>query len=54
MKAIPFCALLLSSLLTSGLYAQKQNSSLQQAYSKHFMIGTALSAGQIQGKEPGT
>jgi endo-1,4-beta-xylanase len=54
MKAIPFCALLLSSLLTSGLYAQEQNSSLQQAYSKHFMIGTALSAGQIQGKEPGT
>jgi len=54
MKAIPFCALLLSSLLTSGLYAQEQNSSLQQAYSKHFIIGTALSAGQIQGKEPGT
>ena len=54
MKAIPFCALLLSSLLTSGLYAQEQNSSLQQAYSKHFIIGTALSAGQIEGKEPGT
>lgn len=54
MKVMPICALLLSSLLTSGLYAQEQNSSLQQAYSTHFMIGTALSAGQIQGKEPGT
>ncbi len=54
MKTMPFFALLLSSLLSSGLYAQEQNSSLHQAYSKHFMIGTALSAGQIQGKEPGT
>ncbi len=54
MKAIPFCALLLSSLLTNGVYAQEQNSSLQQAYSKHFIIGTALSATQIHGKEPGT
>jgi len=54
MKAIPFCALLLSSLLSNGVYAQEQTSSLQQAYSKHFIIGTALGAGQIQGKEPGT
>jgi endo-1,4-beta-xylanase len=53
MKAIPFC-ILLSSLLTSSAYAQDQSSSLKQAYSKHFSIGTALSATQIEGKEPGT
>ncbi len=53
MKAIPFC-ILLSSLLTGSAYAQDQSTSLKQAYSKHFSIGTALSATQIQGKEPGT
>lgn len=53
MKAIPFC-ILLSSLLIGSAYAQDQSSSLKQAYSKHFSIGTALSATQIEGKEPGT
>ena len=53
MKPIPFC-ILLSSLLIGSAYAQDQSSSLKQAYSKHFSIGTALSATQIEGKEPGT
>ena len=53
MKPIPFC-ILLSSLLTGGAYAQDQSTSLQQAYTKHFSIGTALSAAQIHGNEPGT
>lgn len=52
MKPIFYC-LLLSSLLTGSAYAQDQSSSLQAAYSQHFSIGTALSATQIQGKEPG-
>jgi endo-1,4-beta-xylanase len=53
MRSIAFC-ILLSSLLTGGSYAQDQSTSLQQAYSTHFSIGTALSAAQIHGKEPGT
>jgi endo-1,4-beta-xylanase len=53
MKPIPFC-ILLSALLTGSAYAQDQNTSLKDAYSKHFSIGTALSATQIHGKEPGT
>ncbi len=46
--------ILLSSLLIGSAYAQDQSSSLKDAYSKHFSIGTALSATQIEGKEPGT
>lgn len=53
MKPIPFC-ILVSSLLMGSAYAQDQSNSLRQAYSKHFSIGTALSATQIEGKEPGT
>ncbi|CAI3806382.1 endo-1,4-beta-xylanase [Rheinheimera sp. MM224] len=53
MRSISFC-ILLSSLLIGSAYAQDQSSPLKQAYSKHFSIGTALSATQIQGKELGT
>jgi endo-1,4-beta-xylanase len=53
MRSMSFC-ILLSSLLMGSTYAQDQSSSLKQAYSKHFSIGTALSATQIEGKEPGT
>ncbi len=53
MRSMSFC-ILLSSLLIGSAYAQDQSSSLKQAYSKHFSIGTALSATQIEGKEPGT
>jgi endo-1,4-beta-xylanase len=53
MRSMSFC-ILLSSLLMGSAYAQDQSSSLKQAYSKHFSIGTALSATQIEGKEPGT
>jgi len=53
MRSMSFC-ILLSSLLIGGAYAQAQSSSLKDAYSKHFRIGTALSATQIEGKEPGT
>lgn len=54
MRPMSVCLLLCSALLSGSLYAQEHNSSLKQAYSKHFSIGTALSASQIQGKEPGT
>lgn len=54
MRPMSVCLLLCSTLLSGSLYAQEHNSSLKQAYSKHFSIGTALSASQIQGKEPGT
>lgn len=53
MRSMSFC-ILLSSLLIGSAYAQDQSSSLKDAYSKHFSIGTALSATQIVGKEPGT
>ncbi|KOO59876.1 1,4-beta-xylanase [Rheinheimera sp. KL1] len=53
MRSMSFC-ILLSSLLIGSAYAQEQSSSLKDTYSKHFSIGTALSATQIAGKEPGT
>jgi endo-1,4-beta-xylanase len=53
MRSMPFC-ILLSSLLMGSAYAQEQNSSLKDTYSNYFSIGTALSATQIEGKEPGT
>lgn len=53
MRSMPFC-ILLSSLLIGSAYAQEQSTSLKDTYSKHFRIGTALSATQIAGKEPGT
>ena len=53
MRSMSFC-ILLSSLLIGSAYAQDQSSSLKDAYGKHFSIGTALSATQIAGKEPGT
>jgi endo-1,4-beta-xylanase len=53
MRSMPFC-ILLSSLLIGSAYAQEQSTSLKDTYSKHFSIGTALSATQIEGKEPGT
>ena len=53
MRSMPFC-ILLSSLLIGSAYAQEQSTSLKDTYSKHFSIGTALSAAQIEGKEPGT
>jgi len=53
MRSMSFC-ILLSSLLMGSAYAQDQSTSLQQAYSKYFSIGTALSATQMHGKEPGT
>lgn len=54
MRFIPLYFLFASALLTAGAAAQNQNSSLKDAYTNHFMIGTALSATQIHGKEPGT
>lgn len=53
MRSMPFC-ILLSSLLMGSAYAQEQSSSLKDTYSNYFSIGTALSATQIEGKEPGT
>ncbi len=53
MRSMPFC-ILLSSLLMGSAYAQEQSSSLKDTYSNYFSIGTALSAAQIEGKEPGT
>ncbi|WP_233078899.1 endo-1,4-beta-xylanase [Rheinheimera soli] len=54
MRSTSLCFMLFSTLLAGSVLAENQSTSLKQAYSPYFSVGTALSERQIRGQEPGT